>query len=402
MNFKKIGVSLSSLVILALALAACAPATPLAPAPTDTAAVPTAALATNTPFSPAPATSTPAVNTETPAVAGTTATPAATAMTTGTPATGATNPQSQNLLLMSRFLGWNVQTTDNQNVGTVAGVVVNDHPSVPVTGSNNGDTSVTGPGGPVVGNAADNNTAAGQVPGATSVNGPAISYVVVDTSKGNISSTRNVTGNQVYIFIPYGALSYTSNNNTTSMTVNVQAAALDTAPHYAINQFPDMTAANWDQKITTYWASQGVQIPATGGENNTGGTSNSSMPANYGFYFVPSTFSNLAVNDVTNNQMTTVKDFLIDPLTGQIVYALLNSSSSTAGGYIAVPMTAFTWQAAQGQTNPATNAQTLASFNTTISASKLAGAPVQVDMSAFTTDSTWRTSNDNYWAGVTP
>ena len=312
MHFKKIGISLSLFVITVMALAACAPVTPQAPASTRTTAAPTAALATNTPFSPVTATSTetPAV-TSTAAAPGETATPASTAMTTETPATGATHPQSQNMLLMSRFLGWNVQTTDNQNAGTVAGVVVNNRPSVPMAGSNNGNSSETAPGGPVVGNADENAAAAGQVPGATSVNGPAISYVVVDTSNGDISSTRNVTGNQVYIFVPFNALSFTADNNTTLMTVNVQAAALDTAPHYAIDQFPDMTAANWDQKITTYWASQGIQIPATGGENNTGGTSNSSMPANYGFYFVPSNFSSLTVNDASSNQMTTVKIFCL-------------------------------------------------------------------------------------------
>ena len=387
-------------------------------------------------------------------------TQAATPATTGTPVTSGT-PSANftgQIVPLSVFLNWTVQSSDNQQVGKVAGVIVNGQSSstasIPATGATATPAAVmdtptpamTTPTAAMATPTASANYGSGT--GTTAANVPQISYLIVDVSQAAVTAVGNsnsgaslnatetptaametptaaaqtptaamqtpttsasggttAAGEANYVLIPYqavafdqmtgAALSSAYQNNV--LVVNSTAADVMGAQMYALNNLPDMTSANWASSIDQYWASTGVQIPATGANN--GGTSPSTTGSNT--FVITYPFKGFTLNDKSGANLATVNDFLVDVPTGKLLYAVI-SGSNLGSNYYAVPMSGFTYEATPNTAAAATetNAPTVSTFNSNYMASDFAQAPNVSLRNDFMLSSDWENQVNTYWQGV--
>jgi hypothetical protein len=80
-----------------------------------------------------------------------------------------------------------------------------------------------------------------------------------------------------WIPIPVGFLRWDSTTNGFVLMVN--ANALQNAPAFSSDQFPDTSMSGWDQEFSTFWQSNGGMGGGTGSGSGTGGISISTATA---------------------------------------------------------------------------------------------------------------------------
>lgn len=73
-----------------------------------------------------------------------------------------------------------------------------------------------------------------------------------------------------WIPIPIGFLRWDSTMNGFVLMVN--EIALQNAPAFSSDQFPDTSTSGWDQEFSTFWQSNGGTGTGTGSGTGTGGT----------------------------------------------------------------------------------------------------------------------------------
>ncbi len=312
---KKHSLGITVLAVAGLALAACAPATPTAPAapggagaalPTSTAAVlvptdtPTAAiiLPTDTPLAATGATQTPTAAAAAPAGTETT-----------TPA--AANINTSNFVAFSAMLNATVQSPSAENIGSVAGAVVQ-LPKVPVPAVNGAPTPQATP----------NNS------GMVVQQAPLVRYLAVNPSvQGN---TSNANGNEV--LVPWSEFAFNQANGAQTITLNLAASALANAPHFTQDQLTNGQPIDYTQTLQ-YWSSQGINVPVTG----------VTTPESGNLVFIPSNFNQINVTDTKNNVIGPISDLLISPSTGEITYAVFNGGQLLGNKFYVVPVSYLTF-----------------------------------------------------------
>lgn len=143
--------------------------------------------------------------------------------------------------------------------GNVTGATAT--PSTGGTGTNATATTTTGGTSTGVGNAA----------GATQAT---VEDLIIDQATGDLRYLviRTAEDNTRWIPIPIGFLRWDATNN--GFVLMISANALQNAPAFAEDQFPDTSTTGWDTEFSTFWQSNGGTGGAGGtGTGGTGGTS---------------------------------------------------------------------------------------------------------------------------------
>ncbi len=175
--------------------------------------------------------------------------------------------------------------------------------------------------------------------------------------------------------------------NVSPLPLNVAAADVSAAPHFATASLPAMSGANWDSAISQYWSGKGVQIPQTGGNT---GSSSSTTGATASTFMIKNPIVGYTVNGSDNKSVGTVVDFLVNVQTGQIMYAVMSAAGLPAGQLFAVPVNGFTWQVAGGA---------VTGLPTNLTASNFSGAPSVTALSGFAHGS-WQSDVSSFWSKV--
>lgn len=327
--------SISLLVIAALALAACSgspsvagtpvggtavkESTPAAvstlPAATETtaatAAAPTVA-ATSAPTEAATVESTATVEPTSAAGAGTT--PTATAG-----GTGGTTSQA-NFLRLTSLLTAKVNGSDTTAAGQVDGVLI-EHPAIPVTA----EAAATPEATPTPTTAMEN-----------AVQDFTIRYVLVDTSSA-AGGTAPKTGSGKIVVVPWQAFNFASTQADGTLTLNTSASVVANAPHVTLADVAG-GSTKWNTDMASYWSGQNIAgIPATG-------TSNATL----NLALLPREFRGITLNDKQGAQIASIADFVIDPQTGKIIDAVFNGGETFGNQELVVPLTHLTWNGVAG------------------------------------------------------
>ena len=249
-----------------------------------------------------------------------------------------------NLDLLNNMIGQSVKSANGETIGQVAGVVVN---------------------------VAQNATS----------NLPNIQYVKIAPAP-----SLGIGSNTIYV--PASAFQAV-NPSKQALTLKVDKNALAQAPNFTANNLPDVNTANWDQQILSYWQNQGLGMPVTGANNGPGSSSaaissNSTVVINGKSY-------DLSVYGVNGQVIGQVKDFLINPETGQIRYAILQAGSDLQNKVIPVPMSALNWSLNQ-------NAQAMGKLTLNQANSILQNAPAFTNLNDInSTLNTLGSQIENYW-----
>ncbi len=358
-----------------------------------------------------------ALATDTPSAALTGTPSAATGSTPGAnvPVTG--NNQCQPLLL-THFMGAQVNDSQGNLLGKVNGVIVltgqtaatnnaaggatavpnnnlltTQTPGASAAGSNltttetplaNGATTTQTP----AANGAANTPAANGVANAQAAQGgPTIEYVVVNQAANGTAQGNNV-------LVPFGVFQNlkqstvpgSANAGNCMLTVNLPASALNGAPALDLNNLPDFTNQGWDQQFRTYWTQQGMLVPQTGVANApTGNTVMLSEP-----------FNPINVTNTNGEELGEVRDFVINAQTGQLKDALVESATVLGIGEKAfvVPTSAMRW------TNNASEKGSNGTLLVNASKDQFEAAPSLSNNSLNGIDITqpgWDTQYNNYW-----
>ena len=315
---RKSVVFLSLFVLAALAFSACVPSTP-APlgGSTSTPAV-GAGLMTETPIVGAPG-----LATETPVVGAPgleTATPVVPLVMTETPVaqTGQTGAQ---FVQFSNLLNQDVMSSDGNPLGTVAGVIIT-NPQVSASAAQSAVGSALATATP---NASNAGNAANQL--AQAYTPPQLIYVEVKPTTAAANES---------VLVPYHAIDFTS-PDTNALKLTIDAQAFQGAPLNTGDPFASGPGVAWDKSLSDYWSGMGVQVPVTGSLN----TAESSV-------FMLQNLSNLNLT-VNNQTAASISDFLFDPATGEMRYAVITGGQMFGNRQVVVPMSALSLQAAASQ-----------------------------------------------------
>jgi sporulation protein YlmC with PRC-barrel domain len=134
-------------------------------------------------------------------------------------------------------------------------------PDTTATATNATATTTTGGTGTGVGNAA----------GATEAT---VEDLIIDQATGDLRYLviRTAEDNTRWIPIPIGFLRWDATNN--GFVLMISTNALQNAPAFAEDQFPDTSTTGWDTEFSTFWQNNGGTGGAGGtGTGGTGGTS---------------------------------------------------------------------------------------------------------------------------------
>jgi hypothetical protein len=163
------------------------------------------------------------------------------------------------------------------------------------------------------------------------------------------------------------------------LVLAVDAAVLDAAPMVTDEQLANAASGGLDTTVSEYWASQGMQIPATGapsGDDQGGQVS----------LVLQKDFNTMSVSRHDDSSTVgTVQDFIVNRNSGVVEFAVLNVNSKI----IAVPMSAFEVQVgAVGSSTLMIDADE----------ATLSGAPAFDNWDSFDfSDSGWETQYHDYW-----
>jgi sporulation protein YlmC with PRC-barrel domain len=187
---------------------------------------------------------------------GTSATATTSTGGTGTGNTGTGNNQGQGVVLASEVLGTTVMIggqSQGQGQGQGQATAVPDTTATATTGGT-GATATASTGGTGTGQSADADQAT-------------VEDAIIDMATGDVQYLVINTANDTaqWIPVPVGFLRCDSATNGFSLTIN--ANALQNAPAFAQDQFPDTSTTGWDTEFSTFWQNNG----GTGG-TGMGGT----------------------------------------------------------------------------------------------------------------------------------
>ncbi len=275
-----------------------------------------------------------------------TAVPAATVtaevnqLNTAVPQVNSTTVAS-NLDLLNNLIGQSVKSVNGETIGQVTGVVVN-------------------------------------VAKSAEFALPNVEYVTIAPAP-----SLGIGNNTLYV--PASAFQAV-NPSEQALTLKVDQNALAQAPNFAANNLPDVNTTNWDQQILSYWQNLGISVPVTGA--NTGAELSSSTVVINGKSY------DLSVYGVNGQVIGQVKDFLIDPETGQIRYAILQGGSDFENKVIPIPMSVLNWSLNQ-------NAQSLGQLTLNQANSILQNAPAFTNLNDInSTLNTLSSQVENYWKSL--
>ena len=177
----------------------------------------------------------------------------------------------------------------------------------------------------------------------------------------------------------------TAMSGANTLTMKVGADTLTQAPLLTQDQVTNIGSASLNSQLAAFWDSLGLSLPVTG-------------PQGSHQMRVVNSMDNLQVADAQNNNLGQIADLVIDPLTGQITYALLTGSSigGANGQYVPVPMNQLQWSPLEN------NPTSLGTFNYNGDVNAFQNAPGYNTPDEFynqlmTPD--WSTSINNYWNG---
>jgi sporulation protein YlmC with PRC-barrel domain len=191
---------------------------------------------------------------------GTSATATTTTGGMGTGNNGTGNNQGQGVVLASQVLGTPLMT-GGQGQGQGQATAMPDTTATATTGGT-GATATASTGG--------TGTGTGQSAGA---NQATVEDAIIDMATGDVQYLVISTAkdNTQWIPIPVGFLRCDSTTNRFSLTIN--ANALQNAPAFAQDQFPDTSTTGWDTEFSTFWQNNGGTGTAGTGGTGTGVTS---------------------------------------------------------------------------------------------------------------------------------
>lgn len=350
---------------------------------------------------------------------------------TGTPeaGTGTGEEGTGQFVLLSDVLTMPVTGLDGVDVGTVQGALIRR----PVTGMNAGGTDTgmnsEATGTPEAGDTGgeveptqtpEADTGAGTGTGemdSEDTNAPAISYLLVNlTGQGDTSGTGTgdtgaagadttqtpeaggaadatempgdtgsdtggtIPGEGSAVLIPWQAFDAAgaTGSETTELTLNVDAAVLASAPAFS----EDMATTGPDETVSEYWAGQGLGLPVTGPDD----------ADDLEHVLVRGQIGSLNITDAGGQTLGQVRDFVVDAVTGELVYAILSGGETFGGSFYAVPMASLDWQSGQGQ-----GAGSLGTFSTTFDSSAFDSAPSETALEDFDWSNT--SEIDMFWEG---
>jgi hypothetical protein len=345
---RKIILPITLLLVAALAISACSAVPTAAPAPTG-GALPSSTLSmSGTPVVPdtgstgLPATGTVPTGGEATGAATNAATSAVTGATTGpavtTPTAAATSAVTSQATAAATTAATSAAPAAVTGTGApVTGATGTPFAGVPgqyvrlwillqsnlVTGSQSGQIA-----GVVIAQPNPSNGASTATPSADQPV-PYVRYVVVDMS-GTANAAPASGTNE--LLLPWSMFAFnptTSANGKVNQTFTLKGSADSraNAPQVSLPNTSGVLSPGWDSQLAQYWASQGFNIPVTG---------SSTQPETE--VLLRQTVNGTNMVDPQNQVLGQVSDFLIDPATGQFVYAVFNGGQLFNNRYFVIPI----------------------------------------------------------------
>lgn len=337
--------------------------------------------------------------------------------------------EMSNFALLSDLLQVSVNSADGQQVGSVAGVVINR--PIAATSSTSGTDSSSGTTGsgadaqatPTVADmgkgTGSGSAGAGSTGSDTMASGdsPSIDYVLVNvtdgagsdtsgsgTGTGSSSGSTDATptadtgagagsglagsepsGNVVAV--PFEAFrtqtgeaaAGTDNGSQfNALVIDMDAAALAGAPAFTDES---ALAQGWDSEAQAYWSGQGLSIPATGPAEAEG------EPV-----VIRDSVGTMNVTSQDGQSFGQVTDFVVDLTTGELAYAILSGAGTSTGSFYAVPVSNFNWGAGTDASMGGTGA-----FSANFPQTAFDSAPSFTSLDELDFSADWNSEIDTYW-----
>ncbi len=136
------------------------------------------------------------------------------------------------------------------------------------------------------------------------------------------------------VAIPYKAFSPLASvpmGGDCGLILNVPDTVLAQAPVMDVKMM-NVTIANWDQQLNTFWAANGFAVPAAGAQMGS--------PV-----FLDDNVDDLQILGMNNLILGEVEDIIIDPKTGSLQYVVLKTEDTLILGkrYIPIPISRLAW-----------------------------------------------------------
>jgi len=192
-------------------------------------------------------------------------------------ATGNVAGQMQGVLLATDVLGATVTVSPQGNNGAGGtggtGTTTTD---TPAAGTSAQSTDTPSAGGTLSTSTPSSGTGTGSGTGTSDFSQGTVQDLIIEPATGNLQYLVVRFGSQDnWIPLPIGFLRWDSTAN--GFVLMVSANALQNAPAFSADQFPDTSTPGWDQEWSTYWQNNGGTGTGTG--TGTGGTTISTATA---------------------------------------------------------------------------------------------------------------------------
>jgi hypothetical protein len=175
--------------------------------------------------------------------------------------------QMQGVVMATDILGATVMVSpqgNDQGTGTGTGLET----STPSTGTLATDTPSAGG----TSATATTTTGTGSGTGTGDFSQGTVEDMIVEPQTGDLQYLVVSFGTQDSWFpIPVGFMRWDATNNQFVLMINQNA--LENAPAFSPDQFPDTAASGWDQEFSIYWENNGSMGSGTGTGTGTGGVS---------------------------------------------------------------------------------------------------------------------------------
>ncbi len=214
-------------------------------------------------------------------------------------------------LKLTDMLKWKVNTSSGTPVGQVNGLMI-ERPVLPEAAE---ETAVPGAASPTA-----------VPPSVTGPQGIFVRYLLVNAA--GTSSAAESGGNQV--LVPWQALAIDP-ATAASGTVALNSAVTDLskAPHFSLVDLAT-GSTDWSSTVNTYWADLGITIPSAAGQ-----------PTD--MVLIPSDYRGINITDAKDAAVGLVDDFLVDPNTGEVLYAIFDAGSAFNNRVYVLPLKNLVW-----------------------------------------------------------
>jgi hypothetical protein len=217
---------------------------------------------------------------------------------------------------------------------------------------------------------------------------PYVRYVVVDMS-GTASSTPAAGTNGNEMLLPWQMFAFnpvtTSSDGKVSQTFTLKGSAASRAsvPQTSLPNTTGVLSQDWDAQLSQYWASQGFSVPVTG---NSGQQDTEVL--------LRQTVNGANIVDPQNQALGQVSDFLIDANTGQFVYAVFNGGSLFGNRYFVIPVRNLIFQLSSA------SASGLGNIQLNVPSTALNAAPFINNLGQVPLDQNTLQQLNNYWQNL--